>query len=129
LITNHLSTYKKQLPNYRLFCDLSHVLDFGIDSALMIFPFSLINISMSRVKFTTHFWFLAVAGNFMAFPYILSKYGDLFCLVVKKQERRSAMALVFFGCLYYFMHGVLFGYICHQSVICSGIFLGIYYRE
>lgn len=103
-----LAPQSSDFLTYRLFCDLSHWLDLGDKLCFEDISFSLINIAMSG-QFTTHILVSAIAGFILAFPYILIEVWRFISPGLKKSERRSAMALVFWGTVL-FMSGVLFGY-------------------
>ena len=103
-----LAPQKSNFLTYRLFCDLSHYLDLGDKLCFNDISFSLINITMSG-QFTTHILVSAVAGIILAFPYILIEVWRFILPGLKQSEKKSAIALVFFGSLL-FMGGVLFGY-------------------
>lgn len=103
-----LAPQSSDFLTYRLFCDLSHWLDLGDKLCFEEISFSLINIAMSG-QFTTHILVSAIAGFILAFPYILIEVWRFISPGLKKSERRSAMALVFWGTVL-FMSGVLFGY-------------------
>lgn len=103
-----LAPQSSDFLTYRLFCDLSHWLDLGNKLCFEDISFSLINIAMSG-QFTTHILVSAIAGFILAFPYILIEVWRFISPGLKKSERRSAFALVFWGTIL-FMSGVLFGY-------------------
>tara|TARA_R110002049_G_scaffold6899_12_gene42014 strand:+ start:5992 stop:6825 length:834 start_codon:yes stop_codon:yes gene_type:complete len=103
-----LAPQSSDFLTYRLFCDLSHWLDLGDKLCFEDISFSLININMSG-QFTTHILVSAIAGFILAFPYILIEVWRFISPGLKKTEKRSAFALVFWGSVL-FMSGVLFGY-------------------
>lgn len=103
-----LAPQRSDFLTYRLFCKLSHFLNFGDKLCFEDMNFKLINISMSG-QFTTHLTVSAVAGLILAFPYILIEVWRFISPGLKKSERNSALALVFWGSVL-FMSGVLFGY-------------------
>ncbi len=103
-----LAPQSSEFLTYRLFCDLSHWLDLGNKLCFEDISFSLINIAMSG-QFTTHILVSAIAGFILAFPYLLIEIWRFISPGLKKTEKRSAVALVFWGSVL-FMSGVLFGY-------------------
>lgn len=103
-----LAPQRSDFLTYRLFCKLSHFLNLGDKLCFEDMNFKLINIAMSG-QFTTHLTVSAVAGVILAFPYILIEVWRFISPGLKKSERRSALALVFWGSIL-FMSGVLFGY-------------------
>ena len=103
-----LAPQSSEFLTYRLFCDLSHWLDLGNKLCFDDISFSLINIAMSG-QFTTHILVSAIAGFILAFPYLLIEVWRFISPGLKKSEKKSAFALVFWGTIL-FMSGVLFGY-------------------
>jgi sec-independent protein translocase protein TatC len=103
-----LAPQSSEFLTYRLFCDLSHWLELGNKLCFEDISFSLINIAMSG-QFTTHILVSAIAGFILAFPYLLIEIWRFISPGLKKTEKRSAIALVFWGSVL-FMFGVLFGY-------------------
>ncbi len=103
-----LAPQSSEFLTYRLFCDLSHWLDLGNKLCFEDISFSLINIAMSG-QFTTHILVSAIAGFILAFPYLLIEIWRFISPGLRKTEKRSAVALVFWGSVL-FMSGVLFGY-------------------
>jgi sec-independent protein translocase protein TatC len=94
---------------YRMFCKLSHFLNFG--DALCIgkdLQFELINTDMSG-QFSTHISTSIIAGLVIAFPYILFEMWSFIKPALNNKETNYARGTVFWGSLL-FAVGVLFGY-------------------
>jgi sec-independent protein translocase protein TatC len=81
---------------YRLFCDLSHQLNFGESICIEELPFIIQNTEMEG-QVNMFVWMCILAGFILAFPALYEK------------ERKNAKVFIFISSILFFL-GVLFGY-------------------
>jgi len=107
---------------YRMFCELSKLLDMGESLCVDDLEFALQNISMSG-QFTTHIVVSAVAGFIGAFPFVTYQFWSFLRPGLKDEERKATRGVVFYTTILFLM-GVLFGY--YLITPLSVRFLGTY---
>ncbi len=107
---------------YRLFCQLSELLNLGRALCFDDLTFNLVNLTMAG-QFSMHLIVSFIAGIIMAFPYILFEVWRFIKPALKSGESNYAKGLVFWGS-FLFISGVLFGY--YMITPLSVQFLGGY---
>jgi sec-independent protein translocase protein TatC len=93
---------------YRLFCDLSHQLNFGESICIEELPFIIQNTEMEG-QVNMFVWMCILAGFILAFPYILLQIWNFISPALYEKERKNAKVFIFISSLLFFL-GVLFGY-------------------
>lgn len=93
---------------YRLFCDLSHQLNFGESICIESLPFIIQN-TLIEGQVNMFVWMCILAGFILAFPYILWQIWSFISPALYEKERKNAKFFIFISSLLFFL-GVLFGY-------------------
>jgi sec-independent protein translocase protein TatC len=93
---------------YRLFCDLSHQLNFGESICIEELPFIIQNTEMEG-QVNMFVWMCILAGFILAFPYILWQIWQFISPALYEKEKKNARVFIFVSSLLFFL-GVLFGY-------------------
>ena len=93
---------------YRLFCDLSHQLNFGESICIEELPFIIQNTLMEG-QVNMFVWMCLLAGFILAFPYILWQIWSFISPALYPNEKKNAKFFIFVSSLLFFS-GVLFGY-------------------
>lgn len=93
---------------YRMFCDLSHTLNFGESICIEELPFIIQNTLMEG-QVNMFVWMCLLAGFILAFPYILWQIWNFISPALYPNEKKNAKFFIFVSSLLFFL-GVLFGY-------------------
>ena len=93
---------------YRIFCDLSHLLNFGESICIEELPFIIQNTLMEG-QVNMFVWMCLLAGFILAFPYILWQIWTFISPALYVNEKKNAKFFIFISSLLFFS-GVLFGY-------------------
>lgn len=93
---------------YRLFCDLSHQLNFGESICIEELPFIIQNTEMEG-QVNMFVWMCLLAGFILAFPFILLQIWNFISPALYEKERKNAKVFIFISSILFFL-GVLFGY-------------------
>lgn len=93
---------------YRVFCNLSELINAGDIMCFQVTEVKLINTELSG-QFTMHMWVSFVGGIVVASPYVILEFWLFVKPALKPKEIKGARVFMFFASIL-FMIGVLFSY-------------------